>query len=73
MEKKYLYYQAITQFKVEIKEDGTVGRPIYIKGFTSPINDSYKTRKVEKAKVVEAKKKQQEEMSISERSEVVEL
>ena len=38
MEKKYLYYNSVLQFRIEVQPDGTLGAPEKIGGFTNQMN-----------------------------------
>ena len=47
-----MFYQSITQYKVPVSEFGTVGEPVFIKGYTVPYNQKQYAAKKAKKKTV---------------------
>lgn len=60
----YLYFQSMVQYRVPIKEDGSLGHPEILKKFTSPIKGSQEnyTRKNDKKVIKQTHEKKQQEL-----------
>jgi len=73
--KEFIYMQTIVQFRQEVNEDGTLGKPEIMKSWVSPIKGAQQTytKKNDKKVVEQVKKKKEAELLASLQTKVGEV
>jgi hypothetical protein len=56
---QYLYYNTVLQFRIEVKEDGTLGHPEKIGGFTNQMKGSNSMPIQQRASIAKKKEEKQ--------------